>query len=158
MNDGCWQEWEEKWKRVAGGGFDMLYEHPTQLGWQHKCYFDDIWERMDYDTSAAYLELGCGRGTITQYLVNLGCGDVTIVDRSPTAIVIAKRNFRVMDMNPPDCLEADAANTGMPKNTFNCRVNFGPQGNPSNVCDDEHAAIVKFQDSDVATRGGSRRT
>ena len=25
------------------------------------------------------------------------------------------------------------------------RVNLGPQGNPSDVCDDEHAAIVKLQ-------------
>ena len=92
--------------------------------WQ-RCYAEDLWALMgDRAKDARYLELGAGRGTTSMYLASKGC-DVTMVDLSSTGFEVAKSNFAREGVKLPTMVQADARNTGLPSESYDCILSIG---------------------------------
>lgn len=125
---GDWQEWNRVWESGIAAEDEILYttETPRTLRqlWQ-RCYFEDLWNLVNARAHASkFLELGCGRGTTSMYLSAKGC-DVTLVDRAPNALALARRNFRACGLPVPRTVLADAARTGLRRESFDCIYNIG---------------------------------
>jgi ubiquinone/menaquinone biosynthesis C-methylase UbiE len=127
-NDGNWREWDQIWTGVEGQPGEMLYtarQPETLLEFWQRCYFEDLWGLLGTDADLARcLELGSGRGTTSMYLAEKGC-NVTMVDLSPTAFNQAKHNFTTAGIRLPRMIIADAENTGLPGESFDCIYNIG---------------------------------
>ncbi len=127
--DGDWQEWNRFWDSGLDAEDETLYTPDTprtllQL-WQ-RCYFEDLWALMgNRATTCSYLELGSGRATTSMYVAAHGAGSVTLVDRAPNALALAQRNFERSGLGEPRLVMADAAQTGLPANSYDCIYNIG---------------------------------
>jgi SAM-dependent methyltransferase len=90
-----------------------------------RCYFEDLWElvgRQHYDRK--FLEQGAGRGTTSMYLAAQGC-DVTMLDLSPQGFDVAATNFAREGLRAPKFVTADARETGLPSDSYDCVYNIG---------------------------------
>lgn len=125
---GDWREWNRVWESGLAAEDEILYTTDTprtlrQL-WQ-RCYFEDLWDLVkDRAQTSRFLELGCGRGTTSMYLSAKGC-DVTLLDRAPNALALARRNFAVCRLPMPRTVLADAARTSLRSESFDCIYNIG---------------------------------
>jgi 2-polyprenyl-3-methyl-5-hydroxy-6-metoxy-1,4-benzoquinol methylase len=92
--------------------------------WQ-QCYAEDL--RNCYGENlknARFLELGAGRGTTSMYLTRSGC-DVTMLDLSSSGFELAKANFSREDLKVPKMVQADARDTRLPSESYDCIFSIG---------------------------------
>lgn len=126
-DQGDWKFWDQNWKSL-GEDKQILYtpDQPrTVRQFVQRCYFEDLWHLMGTQAKKSrYLELGSGRGTTSMYLASQGC-DVTMVDLSPSAFEVASRNFSAYGLKQPDFITADAGNTDLPSEQWDCIHNIG---------------------------------
>lgn len=111
--DGEYVAWEQKWHYIGQGAFKCLYttEQPDNV---HQRRLRAYWRMLQRHIEPGFrcIELGSGRGTLSQYLQKSGC-KVTLVDLAPEALELAKQNWKTHGMSMPTCLQADAAKTGL---------------------------------------------
>lgn len=108
---GEWQAWDAKWPDIGRGPHRMLFtldQPQTPQARRLRAY----WRMLEPMASPEYMciELGSGRGTISQYLCSLSCR-VVLVDLSDIALQIAKENFKQCGMPPPLLVNADCRHT-----------------------------------------------
>lgn len=93
-HDGDWQSWERHWRNQSGGSLNR-YRGSGTIASRYRRYSADLLTRLDkekIEPPARALELGCGTGTMSLYLSAAGYR-VGLLDRSPTAMKICKKNF-----------------------------------------------------------------
>lgn len=130
QEDGSHRAWDQIWSGSLGTeSMSMQYFEkgpPSTLRqlWQ-RCYFDDLWSLMGAAAEGGrYCELGAGRGTTSTYLRARGC-DVVMVDLSPTGFELAKQNFKMLGIEPPEMVIADARATQLEGGQFDGVFNIG---------------------------------
>jgi ubiquinone/menaquinone biosynthesis C-methylase UbiE len=121
--------WDNLWTKLAkGSGKGRLYTagKPNSLDQiNHRCYFEDLWHLLgSLASKLRYLELGAGRGTTSMYLASRGC-DVTMVDVSAPGFELAKVHFAAEGLKDPSFVLADARNTGLPAESWDCVYSIG---------------------------------
>jgi len=70
------------------------------------------------------VELGAGRGTISQYLAAIGCR-VVLTDLCQLALDTAVRNWREAGLPPPECLAVDCQHTKLKRERFTLAHSVG---------------------------------
>jgi SAM-dependent methyltransferase len=124
---GDWQEWNAIWSRIAPQRQSVLYtpEPPKTLMqlWQ-RAYFDDLWALASHAPDARFLELGSGRGTTSMYVASRG-REVTLVDLAPAGLELAARNFSAFGLRAPILHLADARDTRLDAERYDCVYNIG---------------------------------
>ncbi len=120
-------EWDSKWASL-GRNMLQLYTRgapKTMHQFWQRCYFEDLWACMGSNASSgAYLEIGAGRGTTSMYLSRAGC-DVTMLDLSESGFQVAAANFAREGLKIPRMVHADARETGLPSEGFDCVFSIG---------------------------------
>jgi ubiquinone/menaquinone biosynthesis C-methylase UbiE len=124
---GYGDEWNSSWSSL-GNDMVQLYTkgRPRNIHefWQ-RCYFEDLWMSMgERAAEAKYIELGAGRGTTSMYLASKGC-DVTMLDLSSAGFEVAARNFEREGLRAPTFIHADARDTQLSSDSFDCVFNIG---------------------------------
>lgn len=120
------QAWDRVWQATTGDERELFHRGRAKslrqlwLGW----YADDVWELMGRPTKGNCVELGAGRGTMSKYLASHGC-DVTLVDLSPNARLLAEASFAKDNLPPPRFVEADVRDTGIPDSSVDCVLSIG---------------------------------
>ena len=91
--------------------------------WQ-RCYAEDLRGLMGNMQGTDCLELGAGRGTTSMYVTSYG-GKVTMLDLSGAGLAIAKANFAREKLEQPTMIRADARNTHLPSESYDCVYSIG---------------------------------
>ena len=119
--------WDPGWASLQHGMVQLYTRgRPRTIHqfWQ-RCYFDDLWSLMgDRAAQARYLELGAGRGTTSMYLAARSCA-VTMLDLSRNGFELARRNFAREGLPLPNLVLADARQTGLSAESFDCVFSIG---------------------------------
>ena len=122
------QQWDGIWQTAEKRGDEVLFtksQPQTLKELIQRSYFEDLWHWMGDDAQGAkYLELGSGRGTTSMYLAEQSC-DVTLVDLAETALSLARENFAAYGLKEPTCILANAEQTGLPEESYDCIYNIG---------------------------------
>jgi SAM-dependent methyltransferase len=125
---GDWQRWDAVWRAMRERAGAVLYTDRaprTLLEFWQRAYFEDLWGLMGGRAARSrFLELGAGRGTTAMYLASRN-GDVTLVDLAAAGLELAVRNFADCGLPGPHVRVADARDTGLPSNEFDCVYNIG---------------------------------
>jgi 2-polyprenyl-3-methyl-5-hydroxy-6-metoxy-1,4-benzoquinol methylase len=120
------QEWEEIWSDLSDD-WSLLYRRDSARTFGQfiqRCYFEDLWALLGQNRDAKCLEVGAGRGTTSMYLTAEGC-DVTMLDLAPQSFIQAERNFRRENLPLPKLVAADARDTGLPSDSYDCVLSIG---------------------------------
>jgi|GEM_PF-1176877 len=119
------REWNALWQSLDAG---LSYTAGTPRKLSDQCqrwYFEDLWELIAEDRpDGEYLEQGAGRGTTSLYLAKQG-RRVTLLDLAPDGRELASKNFQRVGLPPPNYVLADARQTGLPDNFYDCIYNIG---------------------------------
>ena len=123
---GEYEEWNRIWSGLTDRDRKMYTRGNPRTCRQlsQRCYFEDLWSMLGESRAAKCLEMGAGRGTTSMYLTAQGC-DVTMLDLAPEAFAAAARNFRSEHLPVPKFVTANATNTGIPKDSFDCIYSIG---------------------------------
>jgi 2-polyprenyl-3-methyl-5-hydroxy-6-metoxy-1,4-benzoquinol methylase len=119
--------WDSSWASLQGGMVQLYTRSAPRTIHQfwHRCYFEDLWALMgSRAVDARYLEIGAGRGSTSMYLASKGC-DVTMLDLSSTGFEVARANFARGGLRRPMFVEADARQTNLPPESFDCVLSIG---------------------------------
>ncbi len=92
--------------------------------WQ-RAYFDDLMELLKPSKDWKFLELGSGRGTTSLYLASSGFDYITLLDLSEPILEQAIENFQSEQVAAPTTICANALNTNLPSESFDCIYNIG---------------------------------
>jgi len=128
-------EFQSKWKSEKEKSLYVPYGQPitTQRQFFYREYFkivDEILKREDiYDlkVSGRVLEVGCGRGTLLQYLANetsLNTGDLYGVDNSEDALYLAAENL-VPKVPVGNFFRREATDLPFSENQFDAVLSMG---------------------------------
>lgn len=99
---------------------------PSQMN--HDAYFRALWQMVkDHKGEWAFLELGSGRGTTSQYLAYHGVptGNIALLDMCQLGLEMAAENFRAWNLPQPQLFRGDAAHSGFADEQFDCIYNVG---------------------------------
>jgi len=120
------EEWNRIWTGLPEDELVLFRRSAPRTYRQlcHRCYFEDLWAMMGRNRAAKCLEVGAGRGTTSMYLTAEGC-DVTMLDLAPQAFELAEQGFRRERLRLPHFVAADAADTGLPNDSFDCIYSIG---------------------------------
>lgn len=126
---GSYLEWDQIWSMQSSEDLlNPMYTEsdPTTIFqfWQ-KAYAKDLFNLIEDRGYTSFCELGSGRGTTSMYLAKKGYSDITLVDLSERAFKVASFSFNHYDIPKPRMLFADAENTGLATESFDCIYNIG---------------------------------
>lgn len=119
--------WDSAWASLQGADTQLFTRSTPRTihAFRHRCYFEDLWPLIEQSGGRGkYLEVGAGRGTTSMYLASRGC-DVTLLDYSPTGLAVARRNFARERLPAPRTVIADARNTGLDADAYDCVYSLG---------------------------------
>jgi len=132
MIAGEWQQWDANWQRWRGSDYQCLFRPRGEAlqdrsALQLRAYADwllgDL-EQLEARGPLDILELGAGRGTVSQYLAEAG-HRTTLADRSQVGLDMAVENYERFQMQPPDVVHTDAQGTELPDASFDCVFSIG---------------------------------
>jgi len=124
--DGQWREWNRRWPAIGAGPNRCLWTagRPETT---HQRRFRAYWSLLleeEPKPDWSCIELGSGRGTISQYLAAMGC-TVTLVDLAAMPLEIARDNFAKAGLPPPQTLTADCQHTKLKRESFELAHSVG---------------------------------
>lgn len=106
--------WDRKWRQMRGTMNQCLYfrdeEQPSIYQRLLRAYTSLLWNRCQDCTT--FLEVGAGRGTVSQYLHERG-KKVSLLDLSANGFRLARDNWDRHGMPYPEFLVADVENSGL---------------------------------------------
>jgi ubiquinone/menaquinone biosynthesis C-methylase UbiE len=121
-----WENLGGKLSRSGRGAMLYTEDEPRsiyEIGQQW--YFEDVWKLMrSRAKSAHYLELGAGPGTIATCFASRG-RDLILVNLSESDLELAKANFALLGFKEATCVLADARDTGLPGENWDCVHSIG---------------------------------
>jgi len=127
------QTFGDKWREIkvnqAAVDERSLFVEPgerprTQRQLNLYYYFLFIERILKQTRAQKVLEIGCGRGTIASYLAKYLGLRLTLLDNEPSAIDLARDNFRQLELSA-EFVVSDARATPFPDSSFDAVVSIG---------------------------------
>jgi 2-polyprenyl-3-methyl-5-hydroxy-6-metoxy-1,4-benzoquinol methylase len=116
--------WDQTWNSLKEENVNVARQMQLPFFWVD-CYCDDLWSQIAQgNPNGLYLEQGAGRGLVSIYLAKRGC-NVTMLDLSTEGFDIAKEKCEKNGLPIPRFVVADARETGLPADSFDCIYNIG---------------------------------